>query len=78
MVSAERLTRLLRNHFDEEEILLLGANCPDALEVWRQHREHSDPKLRFLRWLRNTLRKPYQKPNLLAKDMRSNNSFAVD
>jgi hypothetical protein len=58
IVSAERLARLLRNHFDEEEIILLGANCPEAHELWRQHRKNPDTKSRFLRWLRNALRKP--------------------
>jgi glycosyltransferase involved in cell wall biosynthesis len=57
IISAKRLTRLLRNHFDEKEMTLLGANCPEALEVWRQHRENPGTKLRVLRWLRNPLRK---------------------
>jgi glycosyltransferase involved in cell wall biosynthesis len=61
LISAKRLARLLRNHFDEEQMALLGSNCPEALEVWGQHRESQDTKSRVRRWFQNPLRNSNRK-----------------
>jgi glycosyltransferase involved in cell wall biosynthesis len=51
VMAPKRLSRFLRSNFDEKEMALLGAQCPEALEIWRisQEKERTVPS--FLRRL---------------------------
>jgi len=38
------LAKLLRRHFDEEQMAMIGDACPEALKVWRSHRPRHKTK----------------------------------
>jgi GT2 family glycosyltransferase len=58
VVGPGRLAKLLQAHFDEKEITLLGAVCPEAYEIWQRHKDRKPAKPSFMRRLLSRRRKP--------------------
>lgn len=50
-ITDERLSKLLRQHFDAEQMTLLGKACPQALELWLAHAAKKPSKPSILRRL---------------------------
>ncbi len=51
VMKPRQLSKLLKSHFDKEQMSLLGAQCPEALEFWRNARDKRRKARSFLRRL---------------------------